>query len=320
MIGLADILAPVSTQGFFSSHWPHEPLFISATPGKLQALFELPQLQQLELLIAARQRKVRACLPDFDDEYSSIHLDPQDALKAYRNNMTLVFDSMQTQDATIAKALKNIRADLGLVTGGEENDLCKARSIAYATPAGCGTRLHFDANANFVIQIKGAKTWRLAPNESVDFPTERFTTGSLEMPAALEKQCHAPLIEELPEDSMEVVMTPGCVLYVPRGYWHETTTEEESLSLNFTFSQPTWADVFTKSLQELLLRSPEWRELADGLEGADPERKAQALTRFDFLVKNLAEELPQISGTDLLIESSMLPTLQSKDSSSYPAP
>lgn len=305
-MGLSDLLAPITPSAFFDSYWPYEPLFIPASPGKLQGLFALPQLQELELLIDARQRKVRACLPDFDDEYSSIHLDPSDAMKAYRNNMTLVFDSMQSQDATIAATLKNIRSDLGLVTGGEENDLCKARSIAYATPAGCGTRLHFDANANFIIQIKGTKTWRLAPNESVDCPTERFTTGSLEMPAALEKQCHAPLLEVLPEDSMEVVMEPGCVLFVPRGYWHETTTEVESLSLNFTFSQPTWADVFTKSLQELLLRSPEWRELADGLEGSDEERREQAVARFEFLVKNLAEELPQISGAELLMEGGLL--------------
>ena len=152
-IGLADLIAPISVKEFFDSHWPVEPLFIPASKGKLEAIFSLPQMQDLSKIIEARQRKVRACLPDFDDEYSSIHLEPQDALKAYRNNMTLVFDSMQSQDATIAETLKNIRSDLGLVTGGEENDLCKARSIAYATPAGCGTRLHFDANANFVIQI-----------------------------------------------------------------------------------------------------------------------------------------------------------------------
>lgn len=305
-IGLSDLIAPMDPQDFFESHWPYEPLFIPAQPEKLKDLFALEQLQDLEILVAARQRKVRACLPDFDDEYSSIHLDPQDALKVYRNNMTLVFDSMQTQDATIASTLKNLRQDLGLVTGGDENDLCKARSIVYATPAGCGTRLHFDANANFIIQLKGSKKWRLAANESVDNPTERFTTGALEMPAALEKQCHAPLIEELSEDCLEVLMTPGCVLYVPRGYWHETSSDEDSLSLNFTFSQPTWADVFTKSMQELLLTSPEWRELADGLEGRDVNRKQAAVSRFNFLLKNLAQELPQISGTDLLLGSGLL--------------
>ncbi|MDG0817652.1 JmjC domain-containing protein [Bdellovibrio svalbardensis] len=305
-IGLSNLLAPVSSHEFLNSYWPYEPLFIPASENKLQEIFSLPQLQDLESLVAARLLKVRACLPDFDDEYSSIHVEPKDALKAYRNKMTLVFDQMQTQHPTIAEALKNIRADLGLVTGGAENDLCRARSIAYATPGGCGTRLHFDANANFVIQIKGSKRWRLGPNESVDNPTERFTTGSEEMPAALEKQCHAPLIEELPEGSMEILMEPGCVLFVPRGYWHETMTDEDSLSLNFTFSQPTWADVFTKSLQEVLLQSPEWRELADGLEGTDQDRKNKALARFDFLVKNLASDLPDISGQQLLIGGGLL--------------
>lgn len=311
-ISLADLVAPIRVEEFFNSHWPVEPLFIPPIPGKLQTLFDLPQLQSLELLLAARQRPVRACLPDFDDEYSSIHVQPSDALKVYRNNMTLVFDSMQSQDATIAASLKQIRQDLGLVTGGEENDLCKARSIAYATPAGCGTRLHFDANANFVIQIRGTKTWRLAPNESVEYPTERFTAGSPEMPAALEKQCHAPLIDELPDDSMTCVMKPGCVLFVPRGFWHETTTEEESLSLNFTFSQPTWADVFTKSLQEVLLSSPDWRELADGLQGADAARRDQAIQRFEFLVKNLTEELPGISGALLLQEGGCIDNSETK--------
>lgn len=305
-IGLSQLLAPVTEKDFFKNYWPHTPLFIPATKNKLQDLFELPQLQSLEQLAAVRQLKVRACLPDFDDEYSSIHLDPKDAIKVYDNNMTLVFDSMQTQDPLIAETLKNIREDLGLVTGGFENNLCKARSIAYATPAGCGTRLHFDANVNFVIQIHGSKTWMLAPNTSVKNPTERFTTGAFEMSAALEKQCHAELLAELPEDSTEILMEPGCVLFVPRGYWHETTTNEESLSLNFTFSQPTWADIFTKSLQELLLNSPEWRELADGLEGRDQDRKKKAIERFEVLVKQLGQQLPDITGTQLLIEGGLL--------------
>ena len=302
-IGLSQLLAPFTKEEFFKAHWPQRPLFIPSSELKLKELLGLPQLQDLESVIAARTLRVRACLPDFDDEYSSIHLEPKDALKAYRNNMTLVFDSMQTQDATIAAALEAIRIDLGLLTGGQDNDLCRARSIVYATPAGGGTRLHFDANANFIIQISGTKRWTLAPNTSVENPTERFTAGAFEMPAALEKQCHAPLLDEMPDDCLELILQPGCVLFLPRGYWHATTTDEDSLSLNFTFSQPTWADVLTKSLQELLLNSPEWRELADGLEGIDQTRKNKAIAHFDLLIKQLSLDLPAISGRQLLEES-----------------
>ncbi len=304
-INLTELIKPITTEDFFKSYWPHSHLFIPAAKGKLKAIFDIQQLHDIENLVETRSLKVRACLPDYDDEYSSIHLDPQDALKAYRNSMTLVFDSMQTQNSVISQSLDQIRRDLGLVTGGE-NDLCKARSIAYATPSGGGTRLHFDANANFIIQISGSKQWILAPNTSVQNPTERFTTGSLEMSAALEKQCHDVLLDEPPEDAIEINMEPGCVLFVPRGYWHATTTFEDSLSLNFTFSQPTWADVFTKSLQEFLLTSSDWRELADGLSSSDKNRKAQALSRFEVLVKKLSTELPALSGTKLLTESGLL--------------
>lgn len=305
-IGLTELIAPVTEKDFFKSYWPNNLLFIPAVNQKLQDLLDLPQLQGLEQLVAARHLKVRACLPDFDDEYSSIHIEPKDAIKAFDNNMTLVFDSMQTQDQLIAATLNSVREDLGLVTGGLENNLCKARSIVYATPAGCGTRLHFDANANFVIQLHGTKMWTLAANNSVKNPTERFTAGAFEMSAALEKQCHAELIDELSDESIEILMEPGCVLFVPRGYWHETTTSEESMSLNFTFSQPTWADIFTKSLQEVLLNSPEWRGLADGLESQDQDRKKEAIEHFEMLVKQLKQQIPEMNGAQLLIEGGLL--------------
>lgn len=304
-LNLKDLIAPLSVDDFFQKHWPRTPLFIPAVTNKVQKLFELKQLQSLDNLVEARHEKVRACLPDFDDEYSSILIDPKDALKAYRNNMTLVFDGMQAQDSFIGKSLLQIRHDLGLITG-PDHDLCRARSIAYATPAGGGTRMHFDANANFIIQISGSKQWTLAPNTSVNYPTERFTVGSYVMPAALEKQCHDKLIDEPPEDSIDVEMTAGCVLFVPRGYWHSTTTYEDSLSLNFTFSQPTWADVFTKSLQEHLLTLSEWRELADGLDSSDKKRKEQAIAHFEYLVKKMVSELPSVSSQKLLFESGLI--------------
>lgn len=303
---LSDLLSPMPLESFLDSHWPKEPLFIEAQTGKLQALLSLTNLKDLDTLTATRTMKVRACLPDFDDEYSSILLDPKDALKAYRNQMTLVLDSMHLQDTKINLALQNIRQDLGLVTGGEENNLCKARSIVYATPKGAGTRMHFDANVNFILQLSGSKRWILAPNTSVVNPTERFTMGAPEMPKALEKQFHDVLPSEIPEDAIEVLMEPGTVLFVPRGYWHMTLAEENSLSLNFTFSQPTFADVFTKSMQELLLTSTDWRELADGLESRSTTRKQQAVIKLQSLMTNLAQSFSSISAEQLLRDSELL--------------
>ena len=301
-VGLSELIEPYQLEDFLKNHWPNKPLYIPHHSNKLQVLLQLDCLKSLEDLVDERRLKVRACLPDFDDEYSSLLLDSEDALKAYRNSMTLVFDSMQTQNSTIADSLTKIRNDLGLVVGGDQ-DLCRARSIVYATPGGTGTRLHFDANANFVIQVSGSKTWFLAPNESVNYPTERFTAGAAEISFALEKQCHALLLDELPENHLKVDLQPGDVLFVPRGYWHATETFEDSLSLNFTFSQPTWADVFTKALQEHLLVQTEWRELADGLASMDHDRKARSIEKFNMLVKKISTELSDLDGANLLRES-----------------
>ncbi len=300
---LNDLLFPVTADDFLNSHWPEQPLFIPAQPTKLQKIFSIPELKTIEALVKARTQKVRACLPDFDDEYSSIQLEPKDALKAFNNNMTLVFDQMQNQNSVISEMLANLTDELGLVIGSSEQNLCQARSMAYATPEWCGTRLHFDANANFIIQISGSKKWTLAKNKSVDYPTERFTTGSLEMPMALEKQCHDQLLDAAPADAVEYLMQPGCVLFVPRGYWHETTTDENSLSLNFTFSQPTWADIFSKSIHSHVLNNPEWRKLCVGIgQNADELQKQTALKQFDLLMKKTLIEISNTSADELLTE------------------
>ncbi len=283
-IGLESLLAPISPEAFLKDYWPGKPLFVPADPGKLTRLFDIPQLHSLPSLIAARRLKVRACLPDYDDEYSSIFVEAEDAEKVYRNNMTLVFDQMQTQCPPLAEALVRIRTELGILNPYDAEDLTRARSLVYATPAGGHTRLHFDANANFVVQISGTKRWMLAPNTSVENPTERYTSCTGEMAAALETQCHAQLLDELPPDCLEKVMEPGAVLFVPRGWWHETTTEDDSISVNFTFSQPTWADLFTRSLYDELLQSSEWRALADG-------RNDETIAHLDALVSKLKGEL-----------------------------
>jgi len=278
-LGLSQLLAPVSTATFFASHWPGKPLLVPPVGGKLAGLFALPELQSLESLLAHRQQKVRACLPDFEDEYSSLLVEPNEAERAYRNHMTLVFDSMQTQVAYLAETLEQVRAELGLPAR-----LVQSRAIVYATPAGGRTRLHFDANANFVIQLQGTKRWRLAPNTSVENPTDRYTSGTGEISTELDSQCHAQLLDELPEDCEELVLQPGSVLFVPRGYWHETSTEEDSFSITLTFSQPTWADVFATALHRHLLQERDWREVAS----------EKAPDRLESLVKKLAAAFPSI--------------------------
>jgi ribosomal protein L16 Arg81 hydroxylase len=88
-----------------------------------------------------------------------------------------------------------------------------------------------------VLQISGRKRWRL-----YDFPkhypllTETFDT-----------------IDYTPgEPSHEIILTPGDMLYVPRGLAHDARSSEDSKSVHITVGlfPPMWRDLFeTRMLQ-----------------------------------------------------------------------
>ena len=142
---------------------------------------------------------------------------------------------------------------------------------------------------NFVLQLHGVKEWRLAPNEHVDRPMTRHTMG-LPADPELESYLDAPLPDELPDDARTVVLRPGSLLFVPRGVWHATTATSDALSLNFTYSAPTWIDLLMAALRSRLALASEWRETAFPAAGE----------RFDALLRELADDAPHWNAADIL--------------------
>ncbi len=129
-------------------------------------------------------------------------------------------------------------------------------------PAGAGNSPHFDANANFVVQLRGTKRWWVAPNQSVINPTDRYALNQDAPSDELAGYLDAPFPHAMPDDAEQIDLQPGSVLFVPRGTWHATESNQDTLALNFTFGQPTWADVALDALRTRLLQSSEWRALA----------------------------------------------------------
>ncbi len=90
------------------------------------------------------------------------------------------------------------------------------------------------------------------------------------------------------------------MLYVPRGWWHCTEAEGQAMALNFTFSQPSWADLFLMALQSRLVLSSQWRELADQVNSLDTFQKEIAVQKFEILLLDLVEDLPNWRAKDIL--------------------
>ena len=292
-VGLAALIAPHEPSEFFSSAWPKRPFAVHGLTHSISQITGLPLLQSLDSLLNSWPWLVQAHLPDAADECSSVDATPRDARKLFANGMALLFNDVQTVSPELAGWVAALKRDLGLAAS------THARCMVYATPIGQGNAAHFDQNVNFVLQLRGTKTWWLAPNGDVENPTQRHAQGQpLDPELASYVRSEEPLA--MPEERSEVVLEPGSMLFVPRGFWHRTEAAGEALALNFTFSQPTWVDLLTIALRSRLLLSPEWRELADGVSSAEPATRVRAQRAFDALLRDLVDDLPHWRAVDIL--------------------
>lgn len=283
----------MSADQFIKSKWPKKPLVVHGLAESVKDLTSIPFLSSLHSLFEFWSDKVQVHLPDVSDESSSIEVSSKDAIKLFSNKMGLLFNNVHEHSPVIKNWLCEIGKDLGLPAS------TIARAMLYATPDGKGTAPHFDQNVNFVLQIFGEKKWKLAANKNVENPTERFVMGS-KMDLELSSYVKGEMPLKMPTDCEEIVLKPGSMLFVPRGYWHSTEANGEALALNFTFSQPTWMDLFLTALRSRLTLSAEWRELADGVNSENLEIQAEAEENLNRLLLSLVEDLPNWQAIDIL--------------------
>lgn len=170
----------------------------------------------------------------------------------------------------------------------------------YLTPPGAqGFRTHFDTHDVFVLQVEGRKRWRVWDGERVSRPTRR-TPWPGDMPPVGEPH--------------ELMMSPGDVLYIPRGVMHDASTLQDERSLHITLGllDASWAQLLRSLIDELELDDPVLREsvpswrigeadllpaLAARLHGMATEDNAGRLT--NILLKQLASDRQPLPGRGL---------------------
>lgn len=288
---LEALIHPHTTNDFFLAYEKNIPFVVHGLTHSISELTSLPFLHSLEALLNSWPKNIQVHLPDVRDEASSIDTSPKDAEKLFQNKMGLLFNHAETISPVLEKWLETLRIDIGL------SALTMSRCLIYATPAQGGTAAHFDQNSNFVLQISGNKKWWIAPNTHVTNPMTRHTIG-LETDPELGSYAEEIMPQEMPEDAKLFELKAGSLLFVPRGSWHKTSADSDALSLNFTFSAPTWIDLFTAALRGRLAQSGLWRETANGV--SDLNKRDEAEMKFDSLLEELKLDLPRWRAADIL--------------------
>ncbi len=155
-------------------------------------------------------------------------LQPADLHARLAEGASLVLDAIDEIHPPIRAVAEQLERFLGT----------PVQANAYASwtaKEGFGT--HWDDHDVVVVQLRGAKRWRLyGPTRTA--PTWR----DIETPA-----------EPTGEPIADLVLTPGDVLYLPRGWWHAVTADQgtESLHLTFGLVAHTGADLLAWTVDQL---------------------------------------------------------------------
>ncbi|MDY6937834.1 MAG: cupin domain-containing protein, partial [Cyanobacteriota bacterium] len=153
-------------------------------------------------------------------------------------------------------------------------------------PSQQGFNCHFDPHEVFILQIDGYKEWFVF-EETLEYPRKRDKSPDLEPPKSPYLNC---------------TLSPGDVLYIPRGHWHYAIAREApSLHLTLGLTCRTGIDWLTW-LVENLQDDPAWRQNLPLILDGDKEQ-------FD-------RHLQQLS--DRLIETLQAQTLTQQFSRTYP--
>jgi len=281
---LSALIHPKTPSDFFKAYEKNEPFFVHNLNKSVADLTSLPFLESHEALLNSWPKDVQAHLPDVRDEASSIDTTAKDAQKLFDNGMGLLFNHADSISPLLTEWVHELRMDLGL------SALTMSRCLIYATPADAGTAAHFDQNINFVLQISGTKKWWVNTNTTIENPMTRHTLGQPCDPE-LDSYLEMPMPASMPENIEPIVLKAGSMLFVPRGAWHWTEAESDALSLNFTFTAPTWIDLFTAAIRGRLVQSNKWRATADGFSD---------IKQFDLLLEELKSDFPNWHAINIL--------------------
>lgn len=248
---LASIVAPVGVEYFLKRYWKKKPFYRRGTAARLPRVLRAPGTMSLRTLLTSSRRY--AVLGKRLGGRSTAYPSIQQAIKAYDEHGATLYFALE-DESPLSSWAAAIADELG--------ELPIGVTSIFAVRNRNGTKPHFDWNENFTIQIRGTKRWAVSSNQFVEHPVSNWEMGN---PAPLyARPLRVP--REMPADARSYLLTPGSVLYVPRGYLHQVTSVDDvdSLSVNICFPPTPWATMFCTLLSNRLLEIPEFR---DGLLG-----------------------------------------------------
>ena len=284
---LADLLAPLGTDRFLAEYYERQPLVACAKdPERFAGLLSV---DAIDAFLASAD--VREGMVQLSNHHAPVdagtYIDETGRIRTaivareYARGATIVINQLHESDYALGQLTRAM----------EEVFSAQATTNIYLTPpANQGFPPHYDNHDVLVLQVSGAKKWRLweTPVET-PYRGERFEQSGF----------RAETI------SREFTLGPGDVAYIPRGVMHDAENVGEAPSLHITVGLFTkkWADLMLEAVSELALTEPSFRRSLPPRFAAPDYDRDLARASFDALVDLVAEKAGMDGAFDLLTDA-----------------
>lgn len=240
---LQTLLEPITPRQFLADYRGKRHVYIPGPPDKfahissweeINRLLNMSDLWSSELIALAHDGPIippdRYCTDDWDrDGFRIKRPDPSLVMECIREGATLVLNLTESLTPPLTAVATSLQMTYG----------CPVKCNIYCSwQKQQGFRSHFDHTDVFVLHIAGRKMWNIyegsfeQPMSGTEFAFARFS-----------EEFHDKAKGQLTE---KVEMTPGDLLYIPRGQYHDALAESEaSLHLTFGIVHATALDMLT---------------------------------------------------------------------------
>lgn len=231
---LKELLAPITEEEFFEKYWNKRSLHIPGSPEKVDGLFSWNEINRVmsEHRLEAPQIRLSHQGKSTDDLLFLRHrvtergtripkVDIPVLYDLLRDGASLVIDGVDEMSPSVREFCDLIGRDLG----------CHLSVNSYATWRDVpGFGAHWDDHDLFIVQIAGKKNWRVYGTTRL-YPLHRDTAKT-------------PAPEDPDHPDWEVDISPGDVIYLPRGHWHDARgLNEATLHLTCGMNNPLGVDL-----------------------------------------------------------------------------
>lgn len=240
---LSWLIEPIAERDFLESY--HERRALHCRHADSDRFADLLTLNRLDEIVsnaelprsALSMARSKPPLKRSDYTFKNGNIDRGAVIRHFQCGATVILNQLQLADERLARFCRAL----------EEVFSCQVQTNVYLTPPNSqGFNTHFDDHDVFIVQVSGAKRWRLY-EKPVDNPYrgEGFKSGE----------------HKAGELDQEFVLRAGECLYIPRGLMHDASSHGDEPSLHITTGLivKKWADLMLEAVSEVALRNPKFR-------------------------------------------------------------